>query len=292
MENTMTSAAERRRSARLWMTIPLRVEGVDSSDRTRAYEGRAIGLNRYGARIQISQPLDKGQAIRLRSPMGCYDADFRVVGLIGEAGEKGGDYGMECLDQKDNFWGILFPVSDGAADARVLLECGICHSMALPPLTLAEVEALRAIGMVGAPCQNCVTVSPWKYAEWRMPPHRAAELEGSPAHGWPGGINTATGPLVRGHRRVYMQLPIGIRDGRGNVEMTRTENISKCGFCFVTERKYLRGEIVMGVFPLDSIAMKTELPVRIVREQAIEGSGRKFYGATFEARACTMPGAD
>lgn len=284
----MTTAAERRRSARLWMTIPLRMEDLNSSGRTMEYEGRAIGLNRYGARIQIPRPLDKGQAVRVKSPMGRDGANFRVVESIASAGEKGGEYGVECLDENNNFWGIEFPKSDGPADARVLLECGICHNVALLPLTLSEVEALRSIGMVGLPCQTCVTVSPWRYAELRVPLHRAAGETLSSAEGRSDWISSMES-VERGHRRVYMQLPIGIRDAGGNAEITRTENISKCGFCFASERKYLSGEIVMAVFPLDSIAMKTELPVRIVREQAIEGSDRKFYGATFEARTSSKP---
>jgi hypothetical protein len=224
--------------------------------------------------------------------MGCHEAEFRVVEPIASAGEKGGEYGVECLDEKDNLWGIEFPTSDGAADARVLLECGICHNMALLPLTLSEVEALRSIGMVGMPCQTCVAVSPWRYAELRVPPLRAAAPVRSSAEGRSNWITSVMEPIERGHRRVYMQLPIGIRDARGNAEITRTENISKCGFCFASERKYLSGEIVMAVFPLDPIARKTELPIRIVREQAIEGCDRKFYGATFEAHTSPKPAAD
>src|SRR5579859_5646048 len=287
-ENTMTIAAERRRSARLWMTIPLHMEELNSSGRTMEYEGRAVGLNRYGARIQIPRPLDKGQAVRVKSPMGRYQADFRVVESIASKGEKGGEYGVECVDENHNFWGIEFPKSDGPADARVLLECGICHNVALLPLTLSEVEALRSIGMVGLHCPTCSAVSPWRYAELRVPPDRA-EAARSQEEGRPAWYSSVMEPIDRGHRRVYMQLPIGIRDARGNAEITRTENISKCGFCFASERKYLTGEIVMAVFPLDSMAMKTELPVRIAREMAIEGSDRKFYGATFEARTRCKP---
>jgi len=284
-----TTADERRRSGRLWMTIPLRMEGLNSGGRTMEYEGRAISLNRYGARIQILRPLDKGQAVRVKSPMGRYQVEFRVVEPIASTAEKGGEYGMECLDENNNFWGIEFPKSDGPADARVLLECGICHNVALLPLTLSEVEALRSIGMVGLPCQTCVTVTPWRYAELRVPSHRAGVASRSPAEGRSDWLSSVMEPIERGHRRVYMQLPIGIRDASGNAEITRTENISKCGFCFASERKYLPGEIVMAVFPIDSIAMKTQLPVRIVREQAIEGSDRKFYGATFEARTSSNP---
>lgn len=283
------ATAERRRSDRLWMTIPLRMDALNSGGRTTEYEGRAISLNRYGARIQIPRPLDKGQAVRVKSPMGRYQAEFRVVEPIASMGEKCGEYGVECLDENNNFWGIEFPKSDGPADARVLLECGICHNVALRPLTLSEVEALRSIGMVGLPCQTCVAVSPWRYAELRVPPHRTAVAMRRPAEGRSNWTTSVMEPIERGHRRVYMQLPIGIRDASGNAEITRTENISKCGFCFASGRKYLPGEIVMAVFPLDSIAMKTQLPVRIVREQAIEGSDRKFYGATFEARGSSNP---
>src|SRR5579862_4989611 len=285
----MTSnAGERRRSDRLWLTVPLRFESVYSNGVSVELDGRALSLSRYGARIQYPLPLGKGQAVMVRSPIGRHEAEFRVVEPIVSSKEKDGEYGVECVDENENFWGIDFPtrVEGEQADAKALLECRVCHNMALVPLNLAEVEALRSNGKVGMSCTHCKTETPWSYAEVRVrvkPLNKDTQAEPT---NW---IASSLPPLERGHRRVYMQVPLGLRDSRGSAEVTKTENISKCGFCFASEKKYLTGEIVMSVFPLDPVSQKTELPARIVREQNIEGSGRRFYGATFESQTSSKP---
>jgi hypothetical protein len=283
-----TQTVHKRRSERILLTVPLMVEGVDVEGNIVEYEGRATSLNRYGARIQIPQVLDRGQAVRLRSPIGHYEADFRVVeSLVSPQGDSR-EYGVECMndiDEKDNLWGIEFPTSaeSDKASAKVLLECGMCHTMALMPLTLLEIETIRTIGMVGLACQKCVAETPWKYAEVPALSAAAAMRTGAEKQSNPAFVSgEAAG---RDHRRVYMQMPLELRDSQNNLEVAQTENVSKCGFCFSSDKKYLRGEIVMAIFPLDSKSPGTELPARIVRERVIEGSNRKIYGATFQPPA-------
>ncbi len=283
-----TATAERRRSDRIWLTIPVRVEGTDSNGQTFQCEGRAISLSRHGARVQIPRSLNKGQALRLKSPTGEYEEEFKVVASIVLPGEKDGEYGVECLDEKANFWGIEFPISDKGetTGAKVLLECRKCETIALLPLMLSEVEALRAMGWVGKACQTCAAVSLWKYAQVGMSPDRALEAgqgltpqnsTAEPSDSDP----SATESAARGHRRIYVLMPLGVRDAHGSEELTRTENISKGGFCFTSEKQYQPGEVIIAVFPHDSAERKTELPAQIVREWPIEGSNRKLYGAAY-----------
>jgi hypothetical protein len=288
----IADTAERRRSDRLWLTVPLNLEGVDTTGQTVEHKGRATSLSRHGARIQYSLPLKVGQTIRVKSPVTHHEAEFRVVELISPPGDKDGEYGVECLDDNENFWGIDFPIlCDGErADAKALLECRICRTLALLPLTLTEVEALRSIGKVGKHCQNCTTETPWCYAEGRVPPtHVIEQAARNSSIGESSWMTSVMGPIGRGHRRIIMQVPLGVRDSRGSAEVTRTENISKCGFCFTSDKRYRLGEVIMSVFPLDPVTRKTELAARIVREQSIEGSGRRFYGATFEAVSAPEP---
>jgi hypothetical protein len=261
---------------------------VDSNGVSVELDGRAVSLSRHGARIQYPLPLGKGQAVVVKSLTGDHEARFRVVEPIVSPKEKDGEYGMECVDEDENFWGIDFPsrAEGESSDAKALLECRMCHNMSLVPLTLSEVEVLRSIGKVGMPCHHCKIETPWSYAEVRVRTNPSHPDSHQGPSSW---ITSAIPPLERGHRRVYMQVPLGLRDSRGSAEVTRTENISKCGFCFTSEKKYLTGEIVMSVFPLDPISQKTELPARIVREQPIEGSGRRFYGATFEPQTSSKP---
>lgn len=283
-----TASVERRRSDRIWLTLPLRAEGVDSNGQPFECEARAISVCRHGARLQIGQSLSEGQTVRLKSPTGNDAADFRVVASFVLPGGKEGEYGVECLDIKANFWGIEFPTSDsdGPMDGKVLVECRKCQTIALLPLTLSEVEALRAMGLVGKPCPHCNTITLWKYAHVEGPPQRQGvsmenSMDETPADDPPNPDAGAPEAIERSHRRVYALMPLGVRDAQGKEEMTRTENISKSGFCFTSEKTYQPGESVLAVFPHDTVAPKTELPAQIVRAQNIEGSDRKIYGAAY-----------
>lgn len=277
--------ANRRRTDRLWLTIPLRVEDTDSKGQTVEYSGRAVNLNRHGGRIQVPQNLDRNHSIRLRSPIGHYESEFRVVETLADPGENGFECGVESLNEEENFWGIEFPSTEGndAGEAKALLECRSCHTIALVPLAFLEIVTLSTISMVGLECTKCSALTFWRYAEMRVPTHRESEVGGSTMERQSDWIAALSETVERGHRRVYLQMPLGIRDCKGHSNVVRTENISECGFCFSTERQYLRGEIVTAAFPISSLWHLTPMPARIVRKQVMEGSPCKMYGATFGA---------
>ena len=280
---------ERRRSERIWLTIPVRVSGKDAAGRLFEESGRARTLSRHGARIQVSRPLERFQTVRLESPLGHFASEFKVVSCEANHQSESPEYGLECLDNEINFWGIEFPsVAESLmAEAKGLLECRICHKLGLLALTLSEVEALRGIGIVGKYCRHCTAITPWRYAEVRIPLNRSAEVMGIRSeHVQPSLLAAAAQPPERGHRRAYMQLPVGIRDSQGKTDTTRTENVSRCGFCFRSEKTYMPGEIVLVSWPFESLEHHMDLAARIVREEDIEGTEQKLYGATFEPRNC------
>ncbi|HLY61639.1 MAG TPA: PilZ domain-containing protein [Terriglobia bacterium] len=281
---TMTSQTnEKRRSDRLWLTVPVRVEGADSAGEKFECEGRVINLNRHGARIQVSRELTQSQPIRLKSPDAEHQADFRVVEIISAAGSPDVEYGAECLSETQNFWQIEFPPPEYSESevSRVLLECNKCNTMALLPLTLSEVQAVRSMGWVGKSCPVCAGISLWKYAQVgkTQSEHHSKDSHRRPSS-W---VSGALESNARNHRRVYVIMPLGVRDAEGNEEITRTENISKCGFCFASDKIYRLGESITVTFENapDSLAHTTVLPAQIIREQSILGAQRKLYGATY-----------
>jgi hypothetical protein len=266
-----TSGIEKRRSDRLGVKINVRVEGVDPNGETVEYEGSAAGLNRHGARIKIPWPLDHEYPVWVRTARkNSRPSVFRLVPLNSTSWNVG-EYGIECLDEKENFWGIEFPksIESEKTDARVLLECSVCHTMALFYISLLEIDALRTIGLVVKPCQACKAKSQYQYAD-------LISLEGE--SNW---METPGKAKDRAHPRVYMQLPVEVRNSRGEVAKTRSENISKGGFCFCSDKTFYRGERILAVFPFDPVTQKTELGARIIRARSIVGSHQKFYGARF-----------
>jgi len=275
-------ANERRRSDRLMLTIPLRVHGYDPMGGHFEVEARTIAINRHGARIQIAHPLYNGQTVRLANLLGHREAEFRVVGPVSPLTAKGGEWGVECLDSKANIWGIQFPPPDEGqtAESKALLECRRCHTVALKPLSLVEVEVLETSGFLAKQCPHCCGETPWGYAEAQMamlaPPGEPAMLGDTQVQA----AATAKADQRR-HHRVSLQLPVRIHDYYGGEEICTSENVSKGGFCFVSEKSYLIGQGIMVVCPYTKTSQTIEVRARIVRRRDIEGSNRKIYGVRY-----------
>ena len=268
-----------RRSDRIMLTIPLRIQGAGMDGKPFSEEGRTVILNRHGARIQVPCRLPAGGTCRVVNMVTRREADFRVVGLVAPMTEKGDEYGVEYVESKDNIWGIHFPPSADGIVAKALLECRKCHEASLMPVSLMEVEVLETSGILSRACPHCGVTTPWGYAEKQV----LAEA--------PAGENAAfeearkqaalEGVEQRRHRRISLQLPVLVRDYYGGVEVTKSENVSKGGFCFSSEKNYLFGQGLLVTCPYDPDASSIETHARIVRRQEIEGLNRKIYGVRY-----------
>ena len=270
--------SEKRRSDRLMLTVPLRVQGNDPQGAEFAEEARTVTLNRHGARIQISRPLLSGQTIKIKNLVSRKETQFRVVGPVTPRTEKGGEWGVECLDHNLNIWGIQFPPAAAGEDASTaLVECRSCHSVAVLHLSLVEVEVLETSGLLSKPCKACKKTTPWGYAEKQVamgaPPGEAAMIAEA------GKGATAE---QRRHRRVSLQLPVLVRDYYGGVEITKSQNVSKGGFCFVSEKDHLVGEGVLVACPYSASEHSIEVRAKIVRRREVRGTSKKIYGVRYE----------
>jgi hypothetical protein len=270
---------EKRRSDRLMLTIPLTVEGTDARGHTFQDEARTLTLNRHGARIRTSRPLRVGQTLRLTNRLVQREAEFRVVGPLTPITERGGEWGIEYQNLKDDIWGIQFPPSthDGGPGSKALIECRQCHTVALLPLSLVEVDVLETAGIISRTCAQCERETPWGYAEKQVVMGGTAREASmmKEAHA------AARGIEQRQHRRVSLQLPIRIRDFYGGSEITRTENVSKGGFCFVSEINHHIGGAILVICPYDPAGPSIEIRARIVRQREVEGTRRKVYGVRY-----------
>lgn len=267
---------ERRRSDRLMLTISLRVHGVDSTGAEFKADGRTVLLNRHGARIQIDQAPLAGSIVRLVNKTNHREAEFRVVGPTAPRTGKSGEWGVEYVNPKEDIWGIRFPPTEGdTPESAALLECRKCHAAVMVRLSLVEVEVLQTAGTITRSCEICQLKTPWGYAEQQKAVEGTNLAEA--------GANVAGGDLdKRRHRRVALQLPVRVRDYEGGVEITKSGNVSKGGFCFVSEKSYLLGTGVMVECPYSPGAQSPEVHARIVRQHRIEGTNRKVYGVRYE----------
>lgn len=260
---------QKRRSDRLMLTIPLLARGIDAGGKGFETSAHTITLSQNGAQVHIPYPLRSGQTIHLINLAAHCEADFRVVESVPPSVEDGGEYGVECLEPNKNIWRILFfaPEEGEAAEAKALLECRICRTLALTKLSVGEVQLLRTAGVAAKRCHTCNASTPWKYAEI------------SPAEQGIGWGSMVAGPAQqRRHRRICMQLPIGVRDRHNGVEFTRTENVSRGGFCFTSKRKYQAGQNVVVALASDPLTGKAEIAAQIVWQQQVGKLDRRIYG--------------
>ncbi len=277
--------SDKRRSDRLMLTVPLTLSGVDSKGVGFTENARTITLNRHGARIVSPRLLTSGQTIRITNLVSRREAAFRVVGPISPHSDKGGEWGVECLDGQENIWGIQFPppLPGQETESAALLECRRCHTVALLRVSLVEFEVLGAAGLLTKACESCKESTPWGYAEKEVamsaPPEEAAMIAESGTGG-----TALKGADLRRHRRVALQLPVLIRDYSGNFELTKSENVSKGGFCFVSEKEFHIGEGVMVACPYSGTDQSLEVSAKIARRQKMEASSRKIYGVRYNKK--------
>ncbi len=265
--------AQKRRSDRLRLTIPLRVHGIDSAGVKIKAEGRTLVLNRHGARIQLGEKLAVGSLVRIVNLTNNREAEFRVVGPTAPPSEKGGEWGVEYSNPKEDIWGIRFPPIEGdIAEAAALLECQACHTAVMLRLSLVEVEVLDATGVLNRQCESCDRKTSWGYAEKQLAVESAK----------PAPTRDKTGADLRRHRRVALQMPVRVRDYQGGVEVSKSDNVSKGGFSFVSEKNYANGTGVMVACPYSPTGESPEVHARIVRQRTIAGTNRKVYGVSYD----------
>lgn len=274
---------DKRRSERVMLTIPLHVQGEDAKGDTFVEEARTVTLNRHGARIRLTRRLKSGQTVRVQNILSRRETFFRVVGPVTPQTEKGGEWGIELLDGKENIWGIGFPPAPAGADANssALLECRKCHTVSMMKISLVEVEVLETSGILTRICEHCESPTPWGYAEAQVAMGAPTGEEAMMAEGRAAAVAAAKGAELRRYRRVALQLPVLVRDYYGGVEVTKSENVSKGGFCFVSEKKYHVGEGLMVACPHNPSGESLEIRAHIVRRQTIEGTMRSIYGVRY-----------
>jgi hypothetical protein len=274
----------RRRSERLLITIPIRVEGKDRNGHPFADTTRTLAVNRHGARIQLARFLNSGETVRVTNLVANQRAEFRVVGPTQPPTQKGGEWGVECLEESRNVWGIEFPPANGGEQAcSVLLECRRCHEVQLSRLSLVEVDVLQASGLLTRECGGCGKSTPWGHVEKQV---------GMPAPGPEMDrvfreilqLDQAEGSR-RAAPRSLMRLPLRVRSWYGNEELTRSENVSRVGLAFTSEKVYEVGEALMVTCPYDPSGQNPEMRGRVARRFENSGPARHLYGVRYEREA-------
>lgn len=295
-----TEYSKRRRSERLYLTLPIRVSGTDPKGRDFTEDCVSINVSRHGARIRMKNSLTVDDVVHIENLKNQQATTFRVVGRVSEPRPEVDyvDWGVESVDSSVNIWGMELrenPLEETAFSA--LLQCSNCQVMSSFLLTHKEVGAAGASAYITRHCPRCDKETLWTVvsADRREMPtakplEKAAEAE-------------RRGEEQRNERRFSMQVPIRIRTAEGEIELSHTVNLSRKGARFLGAKEYSLGSVLYVTVPYEPRQEPIEVKASVEHveeapegmEEAAEadkkgaiqhiedlpGSPRKLYGIKF-----------
>jgi hypothetical protein len=167
---TAMRETERRRTDRLFISIPIRVFGIDPALGHFQEETHTLIVNRHGASIVLCHRLEAKDTIRIVNLENQLESNFRVVGRIRSSTGGGAEWGVECLNEEINFWGMAY--SSGHYPERTpacaLLACQGCHDRFFWPLSPMQIEVLEMGGSIQNYCDHCGSQTDWVPRDPRM----------------------------------------------------------------------------------------------------------------------------
>ncbi len=109
-----TSSDNRRRSQRLFLQIPIVVEGKTANKSEFTEKAQTVVVNAHGALVEMGVSMDPGQRVLLHNAR-THEKIASVVKLVtpGESGKF--NVALEFVDPNPGFWHISFPPEDWTA---------------------------------------------------------------------------------------------------------------------------------------------------------------------------------
>lgn len=154
---------ERRRTARVRLSIPILVEGEDSRGLHFSEKTRTEVVTGHGGSLISAHELAPRTSLMIfaRSGQTC----VRVVGKAGIA-EGGYVYGTAFLEKEpQHFWGVVFPSISDDETPIVHLECPQCAQQEDVHLDIIEGMVYDANRALARWCEHCHLTTLWRLAE-------------------------------------------------------------------------------------------------------------------------------
>jgi len=270
--------SESRRSERPLLRIPLQVEGSDAGGKPFRERTSTILVNRTGARISLKNPVRPGDQITITNLLMQESAAFRVVERAETSIGQDPEWGVECVEPNETFWGVIFPEkredlpTENIIDA--LLECRECHVREMAKLVIDDYRELNTQGSIKRDCPKCRAEREWVLGTVDVALADAKSKSLDPLYS---STSTQQGSPAPRAKRYVVMLPVRTRHWEGGEEVTRTENLSHMGMCFSSTLVMKEGDTVfltVGDLPEDQ---QVEVAARIAWRRPLEGS-RSLYG--------------
>ncbi len=272
-----------RRSERVLLRIPIRVEGNDTQGSAFDEATYTLVVNRHGALIAVAHSIQPGAVIKITNLKSHISCSFHVVMRAAASLSGTPEWGVKSLKPEIEMWGVRFPDrSEEPAEAdltHVLLECRECSSREMAALTVEQYRRLEVRARLSRPCPKCGGIKDWKLVVVEVGPGGI-----SPNLPVPAASGLAPGDEADRRRdgHLAVKLPLEIRLADGSEETSKTENISESSVCFACDLDLQIGDRLYVSVGLDPPAEQRDIPARIMWRHPAQGKGRTFYGAKME----------
>src|ERR1700684_4377688 len=223
-----------RRTDRVSLTVLLEASGTDSNGQEFKEPTRTLLINRGGAVIILERDLKPEQQIQIRRQTGADSQKTVPARIVGEFGrQKNGHlYGIEILDNENDFWKIEFPpiAESTEAVARMLLHCSYCKSREVAYLNELELRGFEINRGIARHCKACSVPSIWTQAPHEDEKQRAMRAARRTRE--PDAIPEGEEQRERQRMRIKTRLTACIRQPDMDDELAVCEDISPIGMCF------------------------------------------------------------
>lgn len=159
------------------------------------------------------------------------------------------------------------------------LQCAVCQTCREAELAGQQLANLKNLGAVLVMCAKCGRATYWICFGADRCVFLETHVEPPPAQ------EAAPRENARGPRRLDLELPVRIRSKNfgGSTEFTVTNNVSRGGLYFVSDRLYKIGQEVQVAlnYSADATGHALEQRAVIARIVPIKGSLRKGIGVKY-----------
>jgi hypothetical protein len=274
-----------RRSERVLLRIPIRVEGRDNSGKAFDETTYTLVINRSGGLIVVSHPLQPGAVLKITNLKNQISSSFQVTMAATRSLSGSPEWGVKCLDPGLDIWGVHFPTRAEeplpADVVQVLLECQECFSREMAALTVQQYRKLAAQSSLPRPCPKCSATRDWRFGFVEAEVEEVLPRVPAPSAS---GLAPRGEAETRREKRLTVKLPLGVRLPDGSEETSTTENISKSGLCFACSLEMRVGERVFVRVGLNSSEELRDIPARVMWRRPAKEKGRAYYGVKLERR--------
>jgi len=254
--------ADRRRSYRVQLRIPLRVTRTERDGKDWEEMARTEVVSRHGGSLVLKHNLCPGNTVIL-----CLRGDRQAARVVGQVGicDEGNIYGVAFLAEAKRFWGISFPEAEqDSGIGTILAYCGTCFRQEVLHLNEIEMMVYESNQFITRWCMYCNTDCFWYPSQQGQDPTLMERVSAADAAmeflPFPRSQNDRKHPRLNfRNTQACIQRPDHQRD------VVKVLDLSRGGVRFLSFVDYPAGSWVQVAVPYMEAAGNVFVPARVIR---------------------------